>query len=208
MLHFSNVVSCVSLCCGIQTCVIDRWRAHTSLHLSYKDRWADAGPDQQPRLSPAEATVSYSPAAVVPFPPLHHKLQLLTCPLYKPKNQWGLFVSLRLLKTNQCEPIYCNKDESALDKGMEMLWTSVIRFSNEGEIGSADRTRAFVFIEWLLCEASSCLVSPQSLPAGAELLLVRCYSQQRCSSSSGWGLTPLEVFPTDWRLQILMRFPP
>lgn len=79
--------------------------------------------------------------------PLHHKLKLLTYPCYKPENQWGLFVSPRLLKTNQLRPTYCNKDVSALDEEKERLQTSVIRFSSEGRRSSADRARAFVFIE-------------------------------------------------------------
>lgn len=47
-----------------------------------------------------------------------------------------------------------------------MLRTSVIRFSGKGKRGSADRARAFVFIEWLLCEVNPCLVTPSLLPAG------------------------------------------
>lgn len=59
----------------------------------------------------------------------------------------GAFFPLRLVKTNQLRPIYCNKDASALDEAEEMLRTSVIRFSSEAKRLSADKARVFVFIE-------------------------------------------------------------
>lgn len=163
-------------------------RADSAWHLSYNDRWAAAAPDKWPCLSPVEAPAQSAPAqtnipgttcvSVTLHPlvltlgiqvsryPLHPKLELLRRPHYKPENQWDLFVSLRLLKTNQLRPIYCNKDSSALDEAGEMLRTSVIRFSSERMRGSADMARAFVFIEWLLCEVHPCLVTLSSLPVG------------------------------------------
>lgn len=53
-----------------------------------------------------------------------------------------------------------------MDEAEEMLRTSIIRFSGEGKRGSADRARAFVFTEWLLCKVHPCLVTPALLPAG------------------------------------------
>ena len=161
-------------------------RAGTAWHLSYNDRWAAVAPDKWPCLSPIEALAQCTPtqshislthlcvlnsaqshvntSAQVSCHPLHHKLKLLTCPRYNQKINGGFF-PLRLIKTNQLSLIYCNKDASALDEAEEMLRTSVIRFSSEGK-SSADRARAFVFIEWLLCEVHPCLVTPSSLPAG------------------------------------------
>lgn len=175
--HISNGVL---LSCDILTCswLINR-RPDTGWHLNYTDRWAAA--DKWPCLSPTEApaqtkhmySTSIPHAAYVSLlltrwhPGVFTKrLKLLTCQHYKPENQLGLFGSLRFLKTNRLKPIYSNKDASALDEAGETLWTSVIRFSSEGERGSADRAKACVFIEWLLCEVHPCLVTPSSLPAG------------------------------------------
>lgn len=85
-------------------------------------------------------------------------------PAVNQKINWAFFPPLRLLNTNQLRQIYCNKDASALAGAQEMLQTSVIRFSSEGKKGSSERSRAFVFIEWLLCEVHPCLVTPSLLP--------------------------------------------
>ena len=76
-----------------------------------------------------------------------------------------------------------------MDKGEEMLRTSVIRFSGEVKRGSVDRAKAFVFIEWLLCEVHPW--QPYCCQQAAVFLPVRCFSQQGCSALSGVGLTCL-----------------
>lgn len=88
-------------------------RADAAWHLSYNDRWAAAAPGKWPCLSPIEALAQCAPtqsnislthlcvlnsahscehkATQVSCHPLHHKRKHLTCPRYKPENQWGLF---------------------------------------------------------------------------------------------------------------------
>ena len=90
-----------------------------------------------------------------------------------------------------------------------MLRTLVIRFSGEAKSGSADRARAFVFIEWLLCEVHPCLVTPSLLPAGRLAPACKVLQSAAMLGFVRSGINALgSLFHTDCRLQTLMRFSP
>lgn len=145
----STFICSLLLCCGNLTCewLIDGG-ADTAWCLTYNDKCSAAASRQRSLGANTAIHTSITPVCFYPKQvsspsnfshglPVNHKIN------------WAFF-SLRLLKTNQLRAIHCNKDVSALDEADEIL--GVIWFSCEGKRGSADRAKAFVFIEWLLCE--------------------------------------------------------